>query len=186
MAMGDDPAAERTWVHIVVTAVRAVVTASVLVALYYVLPLDDVSGASTVAGLVIAVLIFLGLVGWQVRSILRSPHPETRALQALVVVLPLFILMFASAYYVMGHTEPADFSEALTRSDALYFTVTIFSTVGFGDVSAKAETTRLVVTAQMILDLIFLGVGIRVILGAVQKSKDRSASQVTDEEGSSS
>jgi voltage-gated potassium channel len=74
----------------------------------------------------------------------------------------------------------------LTKSDALYFTVTIFSTVGFGDVSATGETTRLVVTAQMILDLIFLGVGIRVILGAVQRSKDRSASQVTEEEASSS
>jgi voltage-gated potassium channel len=186
VATGDAPAAERAWMHIVVTAVRAVVTATVLVALYYVLPLDDLSGTSAVAGLAIAILIFLCLVGWQVRSILRSAHPETRALQALVVVLPLFILMFASAYYVMGHAEPSDFSEALTRSDALYFTVTIFSTVGFGDVSAKGETTRLVVTAQMILDLIFLGVGIRVILGAVQRSKDRSASQATEEEASSS
>ena len=186
MAMGDAPAAERTWVHIVVTALRAVVTASVLVTLYYVLPLDELSGTSAVAGLAIGVLVFLGLVAWQVRSILRSAHPQTRALQALVVVLPIFILMFASAYYVMGRAQPADFSEALTRSDALYFTVTVFSTVGFGDVSAKGETTRLVVTAQMILDLIFLGVGIRVILGAVQRSKERSASQTTEEEAASS
>jgi len=186
MATRGDPAAERTWVHIVLTAVRAVVTASVLVALYYLLPLDELSGNSAVAGLAIAILIFLCLVGWQVRSILRSAHPETRALQALVFVLPLFILMFASAYYVMGRAEPADFSEALTRSDALYFTVTVFSTVGFGDVSAQGETTRLVVTAQMILDLIFLGVGIRIILGAVQRSKERSASQAPDEDPSSS
>ena len=185
MATGEDPAAERTWLHIVVTAVRAVVTACVLIALYYVLPLDELSGTSAVAGLAIAILIFLGLVGWQVRSILRSAHPETRAIQALVVVLPLFILMFAATYYVMAHAEPADFSEALTRSDALYFTVTIFSTVGFGDVSAQGETTRLVVTAQMILDLIFLGVGIRVILGAVQRSKERSA-KGTDAPASSS
>ncbi len=62
----------------------------------------------------------------------------------------------------------------------------VFSTVGFGDVSAQGETTRLVVTAQMILDLIFLGVGIRIILGAVQKSKKRSADQATDEEVPSS
>ena len=186
MAIGDVPAAERAWVHIVVTAVRAVVTASVLVALYYLLPLDDLSGTSAVGGLVIAILVFLGLVAWQIWRILRSAHPETRAIQALVVVLPLFILIFASAYYVMGHAEPADFSEALTRSDALYFTVTVFSTVGFGDVSAQGETTRLVVTGQMILDLIFLGAGIRIILGAVQRSKERSADQATDHEASSS
>jgi voltage-gated potassium channel len=186
MAMGDAPAAERTWLHIIVTAVRAVVTAGVLVALYYVLPLDKLHGTRAVAGLAVGILILLCLVVWQVRSILRSAHPETRALQALVVVLPIFILLFASAYYVMGRAEPADFSEVLTRSDALYFTVTIFSTVGFGDVLAKTENARLVVTAQMILDLIFIGVGIKVILGAVQRSKDRSASQPTEEEAPSS
>jgi hypothetical protein len=185
MATRDVPAADRAWVHIVVTAVRAIVTAIVLVALYYVLPLDELSGTSAVAGLAIGILIFLALVAWQVRSILRSAHPETRALQALVVVLPLFILMFASAYYLMGRSEPADFSEVLTRSDALYFTVTVFATVGFGDVSAQGETTRLVVTSQMILDLIILGVGIRIILGAVQLSKERSASRATGEEAPS-
>jgi hypothetical protein len=36
----------------------------------------------------------------------------------------------------------------LTRTDALYFTVTVFSTVGFGDITAKTETARLVVTGQ--------------------------------------
>ena len=184
--MGDDHAAERAWVHIVVAAVRAVVTAILLVALYYLLPLDDLSGNSAVAGLVIGLLVFLGLVAWQVWSILRSAHPETRALQALFVVLPLFILMFASAYYLMGRAEPADFSEALTRSDALYFTVTVFATVGFGDVSAQGETTRLVVTSQMILDLIILGVGIRIILGAAKRSRERSANQATEEGTSSS
>jgi voltage-gated potassium channel len=186
VGMGEgSAAAERAWTHIVVAAIRAVVTASVLVALYYLLPLEDLSGDSAVGGLVIAILVFLALVAWQVWSILRSAHPETRALQALFVVLPVFLLMFASAYFVMGHAQPADFSEALTRSDALYFTVTVFATVGFGDVSAQGETTRLVVTSQMILDLIILGVGIRVILGAVQRSKERSASEAIEEAGTS-
>jgi hypothetical protein len=45
---------------------------------------------------------------------------------------------------------------------------------------------RSVVTSLMILDLIILGVGIRVILGAVQRSRERSASQATEEEASSS
>jgi hypothetical protein len=66
------------------------------------------------------------------------------------------------------------FTEPLTRSDSLYFTVTIFSTVGFGDISAKAEATRLVVTTQMLLDLVVLGLGIQVILGAVKQSKASS------------
>lgn len=174
--MADVPEAERTWLHLLVSAVRAIVTATVLVALYYLLPLDDLSGASAVGGLIVGLAVFLALVAWEVWRILRSAHPETRALEALFVVLPLFILVFATAYFVMGRADPADFSEALTRSDALYFAVTVFSTVGFGDVLPQGEKARLVVAGQMILDLIFLGVGIRIILGAVQRSKERSAS----------
>jgi voltage-gated potassium channel len=55
----------------------------------------------------------------------------------------------------------------------LYIAVTVFSTVGFGDISAKSEAARLVVTGQMLADLIVLGLGIRVILGAVGRGRQR-------------
>jgi hypothetical protein len=45
----------------------------------------------------------------------------------------------------------------------------VFSTVGFGDITAKTEAARLVVTGQMITDLVVVGVGIRIILGAVTR-----------------
>ena len=63
------------------------------------------------------------------------------------------------------------FTEALSRSDALYFTITVFATVGFGDISAQDEVARLVVSSQMLLDLIVLGLGIQVILGAVERGQ---------------
>ena len=54
--------------------------------------------------------------------------------------------------------SPASFStHQLTRTDALYFTVTTFTTVGFGDIIPASQGARLVVTAQMILDLLVLG-----------------------------
>jgi hypothetical protein len=46
------------------------------------------------------------------------------------------------------------FAGPLTRTDALYFTVTVFPTVGFGDITARSETARIVVTGQMIADLV--------------------------------
>ena len=67
--------------------------------------------------------------------------------------------------------DAATFTEPLSRSDAIYLTVTIFATVGFGDISAQTEAARLVVTAQMLLDLVVLGLGINVILGAVKRGK---------------
>ena len=73
----------------------------------------------------------------------------------------------------MSLDDSGTFSEALTRSDALYFVVTVFSTVGFGDISPRGEAARLVVAAQMLLDLVVLGVGIQVILGAAKRGKAR-------------
>jgi Ion channel len=51
--------------------------------------------------------------------------------------------------------------------------VTVFSTVGFGDISAKSEITRVVLIVQMLADLAVLGAGVRVLLGAVQRGRQQ-------------
>ena len=71
----------------------------------------------------------------------------------------------------MARLSPGSFGGHLSRTDAMYFTVTVFTTVGFGDISAKTETARLVVTGQMIADLLILGLGIRIIFGAVSRAQ---------------
>jgi voltage-gated potassium channel Kch len=71
----------------------------------------------------------------------------------------------------MQRASPDSFSHSLTRTDALYFTVTTFTTVGYGDITATSQSARLVVTAQMLLDLLALGLGVRVLLGAVQLAR---------------
>jgi voltage-gated potassium channel len=43
--------------------------------------------------------------------------------------------------------------------------------VGYGDITATSQTARLVVTAQMILDLLALGLSIRVFIGAIQLAR---------------
>ena len=50
-----------------------------------------------------------------------------------------------------------NFTEPLTRADALHLSTTVFTSVGFGDISAVSEAARLLVTLQMILDLLLLG-----------------------------
>ena len=57
---------------------------------------------------------------------------------------------------------------SLTRTDSLYFTVTIFATVGFGDITATSQVARVVVIAQMLLDLLVLGLVVKVFVGAVE------------------
>ncbi|WP_425562565.1 potassium channel family protein [Microlunatus ginsengisoli] len=65
----------------------------------------------------------------------------------------------------MAELSPRNFGGHLSHTDGLYFTVTVFSTVGFGDITAKTDTARLIVTVQMITDLVVLGLGIKVITG---------------------
>jgi voltage-gated potassium channel len=78
-----------------------------------------------------------------------------------------------NSYFVLERNSAASFTQPLTRTDALYFTVTVFTTVGFGDITAKSETARLVLIVQMLADLALLGADIRVLLGAVQRSRER-------------
>jgi voltage-gated potassium channel len=163
-------------------ALRSVLIAAVLVVLYYVLPLDRGWDSDTAVRLLIGLLVFAGVLAWGVRIITGSRYPGLRAAEALALVLPFFLLLFASTYYVLERNSAASFTQPLTRTDALYFAVTVFTTVGFGDITAKSEAARVVLIVQMLADLAFLGAGARVLLGAVQRGRGRR-SETGDDAG---
>ena len=62
----------------------------------------------------------------------------------------------------------------LGTSPRMYFAVTVFSTAGFGDITAKTEAARLVVTGQMIVDLVIIALAVKVIVGAVKRGRSGS------------
>ena len=152
---------------------QAAGSTAVLVTIYYLLPLDHSARWVAVTALVIGLAVLVGLVAFQVRAISGSRYPGLRALEALGVTIPLFVLLFASTYLVLDDLSARSFSQPLNHTDALYFTVTVFATVGFGDITATTAAARLVVTGQMIIDLIILGLGARLILGAVSRGRQR-------------
>jgi voltage-gated potassium channel len=171
----------RRWRRLIgLAAFRSLAAAIVLVVLYYVLPPDHTKNVpvTLTVGLVI---LAVGIV-WQLRVISRAAHPGLRAIEALATTLPLFLLLFASAYLVMAPSSPANFStHSLTRTDALYFTVTVFSTVGFGDITAASQTARVVVIVQMLLDLLALGLIVRAFVSAVKSARQQAAPDVQPE-----
>jgi len=158
---------------------RTVGTVALVVTLYYVLPFDHRSDAVTWLLVGFWVVALTATIAWQVRAIVRSSHPGVRAVEALAFTAPVFLTLFAAVYFVMARTS-GSFTEPLTRTDSLYFTVTVFSTVGFGDITAKSEAARLVVTAQMLADLVFIGVVIKIVLDAVQRGRERQRSTSDD------
>ena len=161
---------------------RSLASTIFLVALYCLAPMDKLSGVplwlSLSAGLVILVLVIL----LQVRRITRSRYPGLQAVEALAVTAPLFLLLFASAYLVLAQADPANFSTPqLNRTDTLYFTLTVFSTVGFGDITASSQTARVIVMIQMVLDLVVLGLGVQAYRDAVNVGRQRSGTASTDQ-----
>jgi voltage-gated potassium channel len=150
----------------------------VLVVLYYVLPLDRPWNGDTAVRVLIGLLVIVGITGWQVRTIAGSRYPGVRAVEALGLILPLYLLVFASTYYVMERASVADFTQPLTRTDALYFTVTVFSTVGFGDIVPRSEAARVVLMVQMLGDFALLGAGARILLEPSAAASSRGRIQV--------
>jgi voltage-gated potassium channel len=159
---------------------RALIAATVLTAAYFLGPLGHVDGVPIGISLAVALLVLLGVSILEVRAIVRAAHPGVRAIEALATTVPLFLFVFASSYFLMAQADPANFNtHVLTRTDALYFTITIFATVGFGDVTAASQHARLLVSFQMILDLLVLGLGIRVFAGAAQRGRQQQASDLS-------
>ena len=158
---------------IIWAVLRGVLVTTALVVLYYLLPMDRPLDTGTAVRLLIGLLVFVGVTVWQVRAIAGSRYPGLRAAEALGLIVPLYLLLFASTYFVMERASAANFSQPLTRTDALYFSVTVFTTVGFGDITAKSETARVVLIVQMLADLALLGAGARVLLGAVRRGQQR-------------
>jgi hypothetical protein len=152
---------------------RALLTATVLVVLYYALPMTGTLTGSAAAVLAVGLLVFAVVISWQVRAIMGSAYPGLRAVEALAAAIPLFLLVFAAVYLMIAGADAAAFSEPLGKTDALYFTVTVFSTVGFGDITPRTELARIVTMVQMLGDLLVLGLIVRVMVGAVRAGIQR-------------
>ena len=169
----DDARASRREMRRLVAGavVRVVVVTGTLIVVYATAPLGQRPDQSIVVKLCVALLALVIVLGLQFRSVSRSPHPTLRGVESVAVTVPLLILSFAATYFVMAEADPASFTESLSRLDAVYFSVTVLATVGFGDITPTSETARAIVTGQMIVDLIFVGLIAKVLVGAVQRRR---------------
>ena len=165
-------------------ALRVSLAAGVELALFYALPLDD-PDVSPLGFIALTATALAAILTVQSLAILRSPLPALRAIEALAASIPLLLLIFASAYVMLATGDSANFTQALSRSDAIYFSTTVLSTVGFGDISAVSETARLMVTAQMIIDLLVLGAGVKVLTGAAKLGREERTSNTRAADGGS-
>ncbi len=148
----------------------------VLLAAYFSLPPAEVTFGDllpTALLVLLAIGILLGGYVRGLRSITRARYPLLRSFSMLTVVLGAFIVVFSYVYLSMATRNPESLPGLQTHLDGLYFTVTMLSTVGFGDISPTSQPARAVATAQMMFNLVFLGFLLRtgVSVGRMERQR---------------
>jgi Ion channel len=139
---------------------------------YWLLPIQDRVNAGWVLRLVGGLLLTGGVLAWQVRSISKSTRPILRAVRGIVVSIGIFVIAFATTYLSISHGQSSSFNSELSKLDALYFTVTVVATVGFGDIVPRSNLARSVTTVQMLLDLVFIATAGRLLITTATHSRD--------------
>src|SRR5687768_11625946 len=137
-------------------AARTAAAVLLLSTAYAVLPLRGEYWwvGALVGGLILLTIAPLAVL--RIKRVLVSDRPAIEAVEALVLLLTMLIVGFAAVYYALNRTAP-QLGGLETRVDAIYFTVTTFSTVGFGDITADSQVARALVSLQILFDIVFIG-----------------------------
>jgi voltage-gated potassium channel len=159
------------------TALRVLGIALGMLLLYVLVPVPGTSGAAALFWMVVGLLFFVVLVGWQLRAIVRAEHPVLRAVEVIAFALPMLVFIFAFTFLTISRADPQSFSEPLGRVDALYFTVSTVATVGFGDITPSSAGARMVVTFQMLFDLALLAGLVRLVVLATRTGLRRQEAE---------
>jgi voltage-gated potassium channel len=168
-----------------ITSIRVAVTALVVIAMM--IPIRRMTYSRVqdqlvlIGFLVLWTAVFLVVFRWQILRVRRARHPQAAMVEALAVIFVIFVCVFSKVYHLVSVTNPDAFTEPLDFFSSVYFSLTILATVGFGDITPVTVTARALTMLQMVLDLILLGVAVRVISGTASRTLERRRGNASDE-----
>lgn len=137
-------------------------------------------------GIGLSLLVLGSLYGWfvftAVKRVRRSRFPVIRAAEGMASTVFVFLAVFATIYTFIDSDSNLSFSEDLTPFTALYFAMTVLATVGFGDITPISTVARSFAMVQMALDIVLIGVTVKVFSGAVNKKRQVKNPETGDTE----
>lgn len=176
----------RFWKVMALSIVRTAIGISFIFWLLSIVPVKPDPTAFLPLSLLIAGTVFYFVVlRWLLRRVVEASHPGVLAIESSILSATLFLAIFSAVYVIIDGGVPGSFNEELTHFTALYFALTVLSTVGFGDITPVTNFARLVVMVQMALGLTFLAVIIKVFIGTAQRARaEREKDHQATSEGS--
>lgn len=144
---------------------RTMLICTLVVVAYYLVPVEpEAGGVRLVVRSALAAVAVLAVTLLVVRLVAHLVRQEPGAWGAsLVIVLVTGVVLFALIDYLIAVTDPDQFHDLQTKTDALYFAVTTLATVGYGDVHATGQLARAVVTVQQVYNLVVITTGATVV-----------------------
>lgn len=152
----------RSWIP-------ALLFLAAVTALFALFPWGRVSLQS---GPVVAITFVAGLLGAaalvmsQAVRYRRAADSGDARLRDLLIAVYIAVLFFATAFYLLERADRQQFTGLTTRLDAIYFTLSVLSTVGFGDVHADGQAARAMVCAQIVFNLLVVSLALAVARAA--------------------
>lgn len=163
-----------------VTAIRVLAILGVTLLVYALVPIDgqDAARAAFVAG-VIGISALLTVFTWQMSRVSHAQHPALAAVEALSLVFGLFTCFFALVYVSLSTGDVEAFSEPISKTAGIYFTMTVLTTVGFGDITAASDLARVFVTIQMVMGTVLVAVAVKALAFSAKYGRAHSQEPAT-------
>jgi len=127
-----------------------------LLVAYFAFPADWGAPVAYLAGSLALTGAGLAVLAWMMVLDLQHQRAGTpgRATSVLTTMLVLLVMSSSLAFYLLDVLSPDQFVGLDTRVDALYFTLSTMTTVGFGDVHAEGQVARALVCALIVFNVV--------------------------------
>lgn len=174
----------RFWQEIALSVLRTAIGLVFIFWLLSVVPVKpDPTAVLPLALLIGGTVFYIVVLRWQLRRVFAARHPGILAVESLILSAAMFLAIFSAIYVIVDGGAPGSFSEELSHFTALYFALTVLSTVGFGDITPVTNFARLIVMVQMALGLTYLAIIIKIFIGAAQRARAEREVHAGNSEG---
>jgi voltage-gated potassium channel len=139
--------------------VRSALGLVAVLGLYFAVPVQSQSSTGRLIGNLVITIVCMVVVAMVIlREFRRMQSGEDLRFTGgqLLIAIEVVLVAFALTYYSLAVHSPGEMSGIQTRIDALYFSATTVTTVGYGDIHAAGQVARVITTFQLVFDVVFI------------------------------